>query len=152
MMKFVCEKFNRLKFFKDCFVPHQTSYIVPQVYSFTIRHINLFDFSILFTRRFCFSHMHRDSFLSLAAFAVLSFSSFTATTAHASAAAAAGGIQYAAPAPTPAVVEIRGEQNRARQAQVPFQFCPEMLGKAKKKCPDCGGDTKIKGYCDTVCI
>jgi hypothetical protein len=96
--------------------------------------------------------MHPDSFLSFAAFAVLSFSSFTATTAHASAAAAAGGIQYAAPAPTPAVVEIRGEQNRARQAQVPFQYCPEVLGKAKKKCPDCGGDTKIKGYCDTVCI
>ena len=94
--------------------------------------------------------MHPDSFLSLAAFAVLSFSSFTITTAYT--AAAAGRIQYAAPAPTPTVVQIRDRRNRARQAQVPFQVCPEVLGKARKKCPDCGGDTRVKGYCDTVCI
>jgi len=94
--------------------------------------------------------MHPDSFLSLAAFAVLSFSSFTTTTAYA--AVAAGRIHHGAPAPTPAVVEIRDKQNRARQTQVTFQVCPEALGKARKKCPDCGGDTKVKGYCDTVCI
>ncbi|KAI9757450.1 MAG: hypothetical protein M4579_003466 [Chaenotheca gracillima] len=36
--------------------------------------------------------------------------------------------------------------------QVPFQACPEQLGRPKKQCSDCGGDTKQAGFCDTILL
>jgi hypothetical protein len=37
-----------------------------------------------------------------------------------------------------------------RVGQVLFQFCPEFVGKPKRRCLDCGGDKKVKGFCDNV--
>jgi hypothetical protein len=34
--------------------------------------------------------------------------------------------------------------------QMLLQFCPEFIGKPKQSCQDCGGDTKVKGFCDNV--
>lgn len=36
--------------------------------------------------------------------------------------------------------------------QIPFQICPEALGKPKKKCSDCGGDSKQNGVCDKILL
>ena len=83
-------------------------------------------------------------FASFIVFAV-SMSSF----AFAFPSAVAQGIQNAPELPVRTPAPVSQEVNE-RQAQVPFQVCPEALGKAKQNCPDCGGDTKVQGYCDTV--
>lgn len=36
--------------------------------------------------------------------------------------------------------------------QVPFQLCPEALGRPVKKCSDCGGDSKVPGVCNDVLL
>lgn len=62
--------------------------------------------------------------------------------------------RQASPAPlqTPSPIFDRSltDEKLPRQNQVPFQVCPEALGKPKQSCPSCGGDTKVAGFCDNV--
>jgi hypothetical protein len=78
--------------------------------------------------------------------AAASISSFTATEAKENGSLA----HQQTPSFTPNPSTTNNSYVKVQGGQGILQLCPEFVGKPKQRCIDCGGDTKVKGFCDNV--